>query len=558
MVATRTKKLGQILVDSGQIGEDQLEQALREQKQTGEKLGSILQRLGICTEKDIARVLAGQAGVSYVSLAQEWIQREALDLVPAAFAQEHRVVPLSLRGTTLVLAMANPLDLDAIDAVSRLTGRYVEVVHATEGEIHEALIRYYDATSDLNAVLQDAITEAREAVEKGAKLGEADSPFIRLVDLLLRKAVEDGATDIHLEPEEKVLRSRYRVDGRLVQGPFLAKDLQSIVTTRLKILAGMNISETRLPQDGRILYDMGKRKIDLRVSTFPTVHGETVVCRVLDKQNLLVGLEKLGMSKPILTQFRQDIARPHGIVLVTGPTGSGKTTTLYSALTHLNKPDTKIITLEDPVEYELPSINQAPIHPAQGFTFAAGLRAVLRQDPDILLVGEIRDQETAEMAIRAALTGHLVFSTLHTNSAVGAIPRLMDMGIERFLLSATLVAVLAQRLVRKVCPLCRVRQEPDEEQSALLAAHGIDLTGRPCSTGRGCPACRETGFSGRGAVFEYLRIDTKVRALIDAGAGEDEIEKTAVAAGMRTLRQDTLDKVVAGTTSLAELMRVVA
>ncbi len=558
MVATRTKKLGQILVDSGQISEDQLEQALREQKQTGEKLGSILQRLGICTEKDIARVLAGQAGVSFVSLAQEWIQREALELVPGAFAQEHQVVPLSLRGTTLVLAMANPLDLDTIDAVSRMTGRYVEVVHATENEIHEALVRYYDATSDLNTVLQDSITEAREAVDKGANLGEADSPFIRLVDLLLRKAVEDGATDIHLEPEEKVLRSRYRVDGRLVQGPFLAKGLQSIVTTRLKILAGMNISETRLPQDGRILYDVGKRKVDLRVSTFPTVHGETVVCRVLDKQNLLVGLDKLGMSKAILTQFRQDIARPHGIVLVTGPTGSGKTTTLYSALTHLNKPDTKIITLEDPVEYELPSINQAPIHPGQGFTFAAGLRAVLRQDPDILLVGEIRDQETAEMAIRAALTGHLVFSTLHTNSAVGAIPRLVDMGIERFLLSATLVAVLAQRLVRKVCPLCRVRQEPDEEQLALLHAHGIDVTGRSCSTGCGCPACRQTGFSGRGAVFEYLRIDTDIRALIDAGAAEHELEQAAVAAGMRTLREDTFDKVLAGTTSLSELMRVVA
>ncbi len=558
MVATRTKKLGQILVDSGKISEDQLEQVLREQKQTGEKLGSILQRLGICTEKDIARVLAGQAGVSFVSLAQEWIQREALDLLPGAFAQEHQVLPLSLRGTTLVLAMANPLDLDTIDAVSRMTGRYVEVVHATEGEIHEALVRYYDATSDLNTVLQDSITEAREAVEKGAKLGEADSPFIRLVDLLLRKAVEDGATDIHLEPEEKVLRSRYRVDGRLVQGPFLAKDLQSIVTTRLKILAGMNISETRLPQDGRILYETGKRKIDLRVSTFPTVHGETIVCRVLDKQNLLVGLDKLGMSKPILTQFRQDIARPHGIVLVTGPTGSGKTTTLYSALAHLNKPDTKIITLEDPVEYELPSINQAPIHSAQGFTFAAGLRAVLRQDPDILLVGEIRDQETAEMAIRAALTGHLVFSTLHTNSAVGAIPRLVDMGVERFLLSATLIAVLAQRLVRKVCPLCRVRQEPDEDQLALLQAHGIDLAGRPCSTGCGCPVCRQTGFSGRGAVFEYLRVDAAVRALIDADAGEDEIEKAAVAAGMRTLREDTFDKVLAGMTSLSELMRVVA
>jgi type IV pilus assembly protein PilB len=557
MVATRTKKLGQILVESGQISAEQLEHALREQQQTGEKLGSILQRLGICSEKDIARVLAGQAGVSYVSLTQEWIQREALDLVPGAFAESHCVLPVSLRGKTLILAMANPLDLDTIDAVSRLSGHYVEVVHATEAEIQEALARYYDATSNLDSELQDSVAAAREAVVKGANLGEADSPYIKLVDQLLRKAVEDNATDLHLEPEEKVLRTRYRVDGRLVQGPFLPKDLQSIVITRLKIMAGMNISETRLPQDGRILYELGRRKIDLRMSTFPTVHGETVVCRVLDKQNLIVGLEKLGMNKTMLTQFQQDIVRPHGIVLVTGPTGSGKTTTLYSALTHLNKLDTKIVTLEDPVEYELPSIAQAPIHAAQGFTFAAGLRAVLRQDPDILLVGEIRDQETAEMAIRAALTGHLVFSTLHTNSAVGAIPRLVDMGIERFLLSATLIGVLAQRLVRKICPLCRARQEPDENEREILLRFGAPVD-QPYAVGRGCPACRQTGYHGRGAVFEYLRVTADIRALIDAGATDDAIEAAAIGAGMRRLGEDALDKAQAGVTSLGEMLRVVA
>ncbi len=558
MVVTRTKKLGQILVESGRISEDQLEQALKEQHQTREKLGTILQRLGICSEKEIGRVLANQAGVGYVSLAEEWIQREAIDLLPQAFAEEHRILPLTIRGKTLALAMANPLDLDTIDAVARMTGHYVEVVHATESDLADALLRYYGAKSDTDSLLQASITEARDAVEAGAKLGEIDSPFIKLVDLILRKAIEDGATDIHVEPEERVVRSRYRVDGGLVQGPFMAKELQSMVTTRLKILAGMNISETRVPQDGRILYDLGKRSIDLRVSTFPTVHGETVVCRVLDKQNLIVGLDRLGMSKAMHRAFRRDISLPHGIILVTGPTGSGKTTTLYSALAQLNKPDVKIITMEDPVEYELPSINQAQINTAQGFTFAAGLRSILRQDPDILLVGEIRDQETAQMAIRAALTGHLVFSTLHTNSAVGAIPRLVEMGVEPFLLSATLISVLAQRLVRKVCPLCRVRHDPDEDELELLTQLGVDPVQHTFFVGKGCPSCRDTGYAGRNAVFEYLRVDGAVRSLINTRATSDELGARAEETGTRTLLQDALDKAIAGMTSLAELARVVA
>jgi type II secretory ATPase GspE/PulE/Tfp pilus assembly ATPase PilB-like protein len=320
----------------------------------------------------------------------------------------------------------------------------------------------------------------------------------------------------------------------------------------------MNISETRVPQDGRILYDVGKRKVDLRVSTFPTVHGETVVCRVLDKQNLIVGLERLGMSPAMLELFSRDIARPNGIILVTGPTGSGKTTTLYSALSSLNKPDTKIITLEDPVEYELASVSQAQIQPAQGFSFAKGLRSILRQDPDIILVGEIRDQETAQMAIRAALTGHLVFSTLHTNSAVGALPRLIDMGIEPYLLSATLISVLAQRLVRKVCVKCRAPHHLADDECEMLVRHGIEIDGAGFSMGKGCPSCRQTGYCGRGAVFEYLRIDSTIGALINADADTDTITKTARAAGMRSLREDALDKVVAGFTSLPELLRVVA
>ncbi|MBN2071081.1 MAG: Flp pilus assembly complex ATPase component TadA [Candidatus Krumholzibacteriota bacterium] len=557
MVVTKTKKLGRILVEAGNLTEDQLELALKEQKQTGEKLGDILSRLGICTREEIDKVFASQIGVGYVSLAEEWIKRDAIDLVPGEYAEKQMLLPISLQGSTLLLAMADPLDLDTIDAVGRMTGHYVEVVYATESDIQEAHRKYYGAKSDIDTLMQSTIEESRAAAANDTPLSEADSPYIRLVDLIIEKAVDEGATDIHIEPEEKVVHIRYRIDGRLVQGPSLARELQSIVTTRVKIMAGLNISKTRIPQDGRIQYGKGQDKTDLRVSTLPTVHGETIVCRVLDKKNLVYGLEKLGMNRDMLTRFRQDISRPHGMILVTGPTGSGKTTTLYSALTYLNKPDTKIITLEDPVEYELSIISQAQIMAQQGFTFASGLRAILRQDPDILLIGEIRDTETAQLAIRAALTGHLVFSTLHTNTAAGAIPRLIDMGIEPFLLSATLISVLAQRLVRSVCPLCRVREEPTEDQKILLRLDELEGTPR-YSTGKGCPSCKHTGCSGRAAVFEYLQVDSSIRRLISEGASIDAIMEKAIESDMRTLRQDAMEKLLSGKTSLSEVMRVVS
>ncbi len=551
-------RLGDILVSSGLISPDHLELALKEQAQTGEKLGAVLQRLGIVTEKEVARILASQAGVSHVSLGDEWIQREAVELIPADFSEEQRVFPISIRGKTLVLAMSNPLDLEAIDAAGRLTGHYVEVVHATDSDIQDAIQKYHGTRSDIDAKVEKAVAEAKEAAASGARQNEDDSPFVRLADLLIAKAVEEGATDIHIEPEEKVVRCRYRIDGRLVQGHSLPKELQSIIITRFKILSGMNISESRVPQDGRILFKHEGRKLDLRVSSFPTVHGESFVSRLLDKGNLTVGIEGLGMGKKMLTGFKQDIAKPNGIILVTGPTGSGKTTTLYSALSHLNAPDVKMITLEDPVEYELPLINQGQIQANQGFTFAKGLRAILRQDPDILLVGEIRDQETAQLAIRAALTGHLVFSTLHTNDASGVIPRLVDMGVEPFMLSATLVSVLAQRLVRAVCPICRVRQEPTPEEREQLDLDSLEVKNPVFTVGKGCQACNETGYKGRMAVFEYMRMSEPIRQLIVDGASAAKIESQAHEEGMRSLRENTLAKVVRGKTSLAELLRVVS
>ena len=558
VVQIKTKKVGQILVESGTVSQEKLEMALKEQRQTGEKLGAILQRLGICSEREIARVLADQAGVACISLIDLEVAPDVLAMLPAEFAEQNALLPIAHEGNRLHLAMTNPLDLDTVDQVARLTGCYIELSHAPESEIQDAILRYYGARVEDDTDIDTAIADAQRAVDSGTKLGDSDSPFIRLVDLLLRSGIESGATDIHIEPEEKILRCRYRVDGRLVQGAVLPRSLQGIVTSRLKILAELDISENRVPQDGRILYTVGSRQVDLRVSTFPTISGEAVVCRVLDKENLIVGLEYLGMDGQARSAFRRDIERPHGIVLVTGPTGSGKTTTLYAALNHLNKPDTKIITLEDPVEYELPVINQAQVNTAKGLTFATGLRAILRQDPDIVLVGEIRDRETARMAIRAALTGHLVFSTLHTNSAVGAIPRLMDMGIEPYLLAATLVSVVAQRLVRRVCRACATDHVLDEKDRARLGLTAEEFADTRMRSGSGCAQCRDTGYRGRVAVFEYLTIDTEIRQLIASGADETTIRQTAEWAGMRSLRDDALAKLRAGTTSAEEMVRVIS
>jgi type IV pilus assembly protein PilB len=549
--------LGQILVDAGTITPEKLDMALREQSQTGEKLGMTLQRLGICSEKEIAKVLAGQAGVECVELARIEVEKDALAAVKRELAEEKSLMPLRLDGSTLQVAMANPLDLVTTDELSRLTGKYIEVVHAPESEIKDAQIRHYGAQADESNEAPHLIELARQALASGVKLNEEGSPFIKLVDMLIRRGIVEGATDIHIEPEEKVLRCRYRIDGSLNQGAILPRELLAIVITRIKIMSELDISESRVPQDGRILFDTGRRKVDLRVSTFPTVHGEGIVCRVLDKESLIVGLDRLGMPEAMGNKFRHDITKPNGIILVTGPTGSGKTTTLYSALTFLNKPDTKIITLEDPVEYELPVINQAQINTAKGFTFAKGLRAILRQDPDILLVGEIRDVETAQMAIRAALTGHLVFSTLHTNSAAGAIPRLLDMGIEPFLLSATLVAVVAQRLIRTICPECVLPTEPDPSELELMGLTMDDVAGRDLRKGQGCSLCRHSGYRGRMAIFEYLSVDGEIRDMIAAGRDGGAIATAATAQGQRSLRDDALVKYMDGQTTLREVMKVV-
>ena len=559
MNRVKTKRMGEILLDAGLITQEKLDLALGEQRQTGEKLGAALQRLGICSEKEISTVLAGQAGVDTIDLADVDIDRAAMDLVDRGFAEQRSVLPLQQQGRSLRVAMANPMDLGTIDDLTRMTGKYIEVVHVPERDIQDALIRFMGGDgSSGGGQIPMLIEEAQLALNTGVRVEEANSPFIRLVNEIIQEGVNIGATDLHIEPEEKVLRCRYRLDGHLVQGAVLPLELLSIVITRVKILADLDISENRVPQDGRIVFDTGRKKVDLRVSTFPTVHGEGVVCRVLDKENLIVGLERLGMPPVVLDKFRRDITRPNGIVLVTGPTGSGKTTTLYSALTYLNKSDTKIITLEDPVEYELPVINQAQINTAKGFTFAKGLRAILRQDPDIILVGEIRDVETAQMAIRAALTGHLVFSTLHTNSAAGAFPRLLDMGVEPFLLSATVLAVMAQRLVRTNCPECSTPVALPAGELEYLGLDPAQWADAGTRAGKGCNLCRQTGYRGRMAVFEYLQVTPQVRQMIVAGKDATAIEAAARAEGQAALSHDALDKLRRGHTSLDEVTKVMA
>ncbi|MBF8260240.1 MAG: T2SP E protein, partial [Actinobacteria bacterium] len=424
----KRKLLGERLIEAGLVTQDQLDLAMREQKRTGERVGEILVGLGFVTQELISSVLASEAGVTFVQLDNYLIEPKAIKCVPEAMARRFKIIPILLEPPRITIAMANVFDVLAIDEVHRLTGHVVDLVSATEGSVLAAIEQYYVAGS---GSIEEIIQRSIRQVEAG-RISEADlaagAPIVRLVDQLFLTAVQDSATDIHFEPEERVFRIRFRVDGKLRPGPSMPKALQPAVTARVKILSGLNIAETRLPQDGKINFYVGKRKIDLRVSTLPCVHGENMVLRVLDKSKVVVGLEALGFSEGNLVRFRQAIESRNGIILVCGPTGSGKTTTLYSALSYINSLDRSIITLEDPVEYELPIIRQCQINVKAGLTFSSGLRSILRHDPDVILVGEMRDSETAELAIRSSLTGHLVFSTLHTNDASGAIPRLINMG----------------------------------------------------------------------------------------------------------------------------------
>ncbi|HLA37562.1 MAG TPA: GspE/PulE family protein [Candidatus Brocadiales bacterium] len=560
-------RLGERLLKEGLITPEQLEMALKEQERTSELLGEIICRLGFTTKEAITKALATEAGMEFVHLEGAPISANLKRLVPKDFARKHKVIPISFSNGILKIATPNIFSIKTIDELQNATGHFVEVVATSEEELFQVLNRCYGngnavshveesgpAEGALEAEIKDIIGAAEKEADTSDKAEAAASPpTIKLMDLLVAYALQLEATDLHIEPEENLIRTRYRVDGVLQQGPTLPKSLQSAITVRAKIMSGMNISETRIPQDGRIKTTVGDKLIDIRANSFPTTFGETIALRILDKDKLVKGLESLGFSPENLELFREIITNPYGIILVTGPTGSGKTTTLYSALTFLNGLERKIITVEDPVEYELPIIRQSQINPKAGVTFATGLRAILRQDPNVILVGEIRDSETADMAVRSALTGHLVFSTLHTNDAVGAIPRLLDMGIESSLVASSLTAVIAQRLVRIICKQCKEETRP----SPLILKHmGLEGQSITCYKGKGCPTCRNTGYRGRIALYELLVITPELSELIARREDINAIRSLAIRQGMKTLKDDGLEKARQGVTTLEEVQKV--
>lgn len=553
-VAKRAGRIGERLVARGCLTDAQLQLALKEQRRTGGRLGEIISLLGFATESEIASALASQAGVEEVSLSRLNVSPVALALLDESFCREYALVPIDAGSRSIRVAMANSFDIVAVDLVAQKTGRSVDVVAATESDVAEAIDRLYgdEAGRSVEELVAKALAGA--ASESDPVGGVDAQPIVQLANAILRDAVRADATDIHIEPDARVVRTRLRVDGLLVSALTLPKALQSPIVARLKLMARLDISETRLPQDGKIETQIDRRTIGMRVSTLPTIHGENVVVRILDKSRVVLGLTDIGFSKPALVAFTKAIRRPSGIILVTGPTGSGKTTTLYAALNELNAITSKIATLEDPVEYELPVIRQSQVNVQAGLTFSKGLRSLLRQDPDIVLVGEMRDAETAEVALRAAMTGHLVLSTLHTNTAIGAVHRLENMGIEPYLLASTLVASVAQRLVRRLCPSCR--RPDDRPEPAHCEVLGLPKeTWAQLWTAPGCDACSGTGYVGRRAIAEVMTVTPAVAKGIAKGGDMSVLKGAALAGGMVPIAEEARQLALSGESSVAEIMR---
>ena len=559
---TRTSFTDRLLA-SRILTQSQLDLAQREQRRSGTPLGQVLIQLGFVKPEVLSQFLAREADAKSVNLRRLPIEEDVLTLVPFDLARRFRAIPTARTEHSLTVVLADPFNVVAIDALHQVTGLHIEVATAPEQEILNAIELYY-RTGDtieesIDKILEEKTEEsARDLEDVLSKMGDTDddAPVIRLVSQIITRAINNGASDIHFEPEERLMRIRTRIDGVLVQDVLIPKAMQSAVTTRMKIVADLDLAETRVPQDGRATIRVGGRQVNLRVSSLPTGFGENVVARILDPSSQVVGMATLGFAPDVEEQFRHAINEPYGVVLVTGPTGSGKSTTLYTVLHEVSTMDVSTFTLEDPIEFRLPLVRQTQVRDEVGLTFSAGLRALLRQDPDIILVGETRDTETAQLMVRAALTGHLVFSTLHTNDAPGAIPRLVDMGVEPYLLPACLVGVLGQRLVRTLCRKCR-EEMPDA--AATFEKLEIDPpAGLPARLWRhvGCPECKTTGYRGRQGVFEWMRIGHQFHDPIVRRAGAPEYMRLAIQGGMRTMFEDGVLKAVQGATTLEELMRV--
>lgn len=566
------ERLGAYLVKNSLLSEEQLRQAIQEKRETGQRLVSVLVRLGFIPENKLLAQLSNLYHMEVTDLDYIIPSESVLSLIPAEKVYHYEVIPIDRKGKTLTVAMVDPTDISAIEDLRFITGMEINPVLASETGIREAISRYYKMDTSIAEVkaesgpkelgiedLELLETGMEEEVEEAKLRADAEGgPVIRLVNFYIADAVNKGASDIHIEPFERQLRIRFRIDGVLREQQAPPFNLKAGIITRIKLMSKMDIAEHRLCQDGRINILVGDKMIDLRVSVIPTLYGEKVVMRILDRSALMLDLTKLGFSEEALKKFLKAIESPYGIILVTGPTGSGKTTTLYSTLSRLNKPDRQIMTIEDPIEYNINGINQIQVHEEIGLTFAAALRAFLRQAPNIILVGEMRDTETAEIGIRAALTGHLVFSTIHTNDAPTTINRLVDMGIPPYLVASALILIQAQRLVRRICPNCKEQIKVDPK---LLEDANIPPEIFPDGLvykGKGCSNCSQTGYKGRVGLYEVMPISPTLRAMILKGASSDEVAKQAKEEGMKTLRDDGIDKIKKGITTIEELMRETA
>lgn len=574
----KKKMLGEMLINGGLLKDEQLTRALEEQKRRGGRLGEILLDLGFLNEHNLATFLGRQLHLPFIEIEKQLVDPESVTLIPADMARRLMAIPLYRDKEALVVAMADPLNIFGLDDIAKAAGREIRQVVATRSDIQRAIDRYCGFSQTIDAAAMDFTGDLGATIAEVAEapnVGGEDAPVVKLVSMLLAQAMIDHASDIHLDPEGDHIKVRYRIDGVLAEVRTLPREMHAPIVSRIKILANMDIAEKRVPQDGRFqarithsdtgpvvtavfrerstLRMDGETTVDIRVSTLPVIQGETVVMRILDRSQIIMNLAGLHFSPDMLERYQRLINRPYGMILVTGPTGSGKTTTLYASMNTVDRKANNIVTVEDPVEYQMMGVNQLQVNPKAGVTFAGGLRSILRQDPDIIMVGEIRDRETAEIAIHAALTGHLVFATLHTNDAAGAATRLIDMGIEPFLISSSVIAIMAQRLTRKICDRCK---KPYASTPEMLRSLGIATPGVTFYRGEGCPACKNTGYQGRMAVFELMEMTESVRSLIVAKASSSSIKAAAAQAGFRTLRQEGMVKAAAGVTSVEEVLRV--
>jgi type IV pilus assembly protein PilB len=557
-VKRKSKQLGQILIELEMITPEQLETALEEHRRTPKSLGRVLIDMGMIKEGDLVRALAEQVGLEFVDLSEHQIDPTATTLLPEALARRYRAIPIGERDDKLLVAMSDPANVYALDDIRTITNRDVQPLVATAADVERAIQKYAGIDGQVEA-LASVASDALDSEDEQMEAALEDAPIVKLVNAIMTQAVGDRASDVHIEPAEKNVRIRFRVDGVLHEPmPPAPKNIQGGLISRLKVMAELNIAEKRVPQDGRISMKVGGRQLDLRLATLPTVFGEKVVIRILDKSQALLKLEDLGFLDGPYERFAESFRKPYGAILVTGPTGSGKSTTMYSTLNILNEEDKNIITVEDPVEYRLPGVNQMQVNPKAGLTFASALRSILRADPDIVLIGEVRDRETAMIAVEAALTGHLVLSSLHTNDAPSALTRLTEMDVETFLVASAIDSVVAQRLARKLCERCKVAHEPDERE---LAAAGFPERSwselGEIYRAQGCAACANTGYRGRMGLYEVMPVTEEIERLTVERASSEAIKAVALQQGMISLRDDGLEKVRMGLTSIEEIARVV-